>query len=281
MPELPEVQQVRQSLARRVLGRTVTHCTLRRLDVLVGPSSPRDLLQGQTLTDIIRHGKQLALLTTPDGPCLNVHLGMTGSLRYYAPAAGLFDELLADKHVHILWKLDDGGAMAFRDPRRFGGVWSFPNLTTLQAQRWSLLGPDALAITPKALHGSLSRTSRPIKAALLDQAVVAGLGNIYVDETLFTCRVHPLTPGRSLDLAGCQQLCKAFKAILKRAIASGGSTIRSYGDAEGKAGGFQKTLQVYGRSGQACMICQGILVSQMVIGRTTTFCQYCQAPRKV
>lgn len=324
MPELPEVQRVRQSLTRHLLGRTVVDVQINRADIITGQSSPAALLVGQTLVDIQRHGKQLALVTShppqdtaspnqnislntvhasdqtsdptsafasSNAPCLCVHLGMTGSLQYHPPGVKSVPQIqqdefqddtspsadpLTQKHVHIVWKLDNHAHITFRDPRRFGGLWSFPNFHTLHTQRWSNLGHDALTITPKQLHAKLAKTQRPIKAALLDQVIVAGLGNIYVDEALFAVRLHPMTSGASISQEAVSGLVRAFKTILKRAIASGGSTIRNYADGDGNAGSFQKTLKVYGRAGQSCVVCKQVLISTTVIGRTTTLCQYCQ-----
>jgi formamidopyrimidine-DNA glycosylase len=280
MPELPEVENVRLTVSRHVLGRRVLAVHVRRADIVEGSRHPLALLQGCVIHAMTRHGKQLAIEglkadNTP-GPGLCVHLGMTGSLRCHPATLAQDDPLLTDKHVHLLWQLDHGGWMTFRDPRRFGGLWTYDTYPQLVASRWTTLGPDALLITPSQLHASLNRTRRPIKAALLDQAIVAGLGNIYVDETLFACAIHPLTPCHTLSREAVTGLVKAFKAILKRAINSGGSTIRNYANGEGQAGGFQKTLKVYGRSGQNCFTCSTPLTSQAVIGRTTTFCPRCQ-----
>lgn len=280
MPELPEVENVRLTVSRHVLGRTVRAVHIRRGDIIQGSAHPQALLQGCVIHAMTRHGKQLALEgQSPDhaaGPGLCVHLGMTGSLRCHRASIAPDDPLLTDKHVHLLWQLDDDSWMTFRDPRRFGGLWTYDTYPQLVASRWTTLGPDALLITPAQLQASLAKTRRPIKAALLDQAIVAGLGNIYVDETLFACSIHPLTPCLTLSRQAITQLVRTFKAILRRAIQSGGSTIRNYANGEGQAGGFQKTLQVYGRAGQLCFICKGTLTSQAVIGRTSTFCPTCQ-----
>jgi len=276
MPELPEVENVRLTLARHILGRQIVSVHIRRADIIEGSATESALLRGQHIGEMVRHGKQLAIQTSPQGPSLCVHLGMTGSLRYHSPSTALDNPLLTDKHVHLHWRLDDGGHLTFRDPRRFGGLWTFTDFPQLQVGRWSSLGPDALLITPRQLHASLARTRRPIKAGLLDQSLVAGLGNIYVDETLFACQIHPLTPGIAITPAQASQLVRTFKAILKRAIHSGGSTIRNYANGEGVAGQFQKTLQVYGRSGQPCVTCKAILLSLTVIGRSTTCCPHCQ-----
>lgn len=280
MPELPEVENVRLGLADTVVARRVVKVTVRRADVVEGLCSPADLLHGRTITRIDRLGKQLALVGDDSkskgqpgaGPCVCVHLGMTGSLRYY-PTAMAFKP---DGHTHVVWRLEGGGRMAFRDPRRFGGLWTFPSVTDLQAVRWSGLGEDALTITPARLHAQLKRTRRPTKSALLDQAVVAGLGNIYVDELLYGCRISPLRPARDLGVPEVRALVGRMRRLLTRAIRAGGSTLRDYVDAGGRPGGYQLQHKVYGRTGQVCLRCDRLLCTTMASGRTTVYCKSCQ-----
>lgn len=280
MPELPEVENVRRGLAGTVLGRCVVGVTLQRLDVVHGPSRPADLLRGRTITRIDRLGKQLALVGTPrqgpddgrTGPCICIHLGMTGSLRHYPSGVPAPQDI----HTHVRWRLENGGELVFRDPRRFGGLWTYPSVEALDNERWSRLGQDALAITPRRLHAGLQRTRRPLKAALLDQAVVAGLGNIYVDELLFACRLSPVCPANACQISQTTLLVSRMRALLKRAIRSGGSTLRDYVGADGRAGGFQFRHKVYGRTGESCILCKDPLTRLQVAGRTTVYCTTCQ-----
>ncbi len=273
MPELPEVENVRLGLAKTVLGQRVVKVTVRRADVVVGLCTPAGLLCGRVIVRINRLGKQLALIAdTSDGPCVCVHLGMTGSLRYY-PAGEPFKP---DVHTHVFWRLESGGRMAFRDPRRFGGLWACRSFGEMHAARWSGLGEDALTITPAGLHAQLKRTRRPTKSALLDQAVVAGLGNIYVDELLYGCRISPLRPARDLDVSQVRALVGRMRRLLTRAIQAGGSTLRDYVDAGGRSGGYQFQHKVYGRSGQSCPRCRQLLCTATVCGRTTVYCGGCQ-----
>lgn len=281
MPELPEVENVCLGLAQTVVGQTVTRVSLRRADVVRGSCRPAALLRGQVIQRIDRLGKQFALVgqqstkgESPGSPaCVCIHLGMTGSLRFY-PNTRTFRP---DNHTHIVWHLDDGGRLAFRDPRRFGGLWTFDSVASLKETRWVKLGEDALTITPTRLHAGLSTTQRALKAALLDQAVVAGLGNIYVDELLFGCGVSPLRPGYKVSLRESQRLVRKMRVILKRAIKLGGSTLRDYVDTSGRSGGFQLQHRVYGRSGQPCMSCGRELLYAAIAGRTTVYCRGCQS----
>ena len=274
MPELPEVENVRLGLVHTVVGQRIVGVTIRRADVVEGLCNPAGLLRGQTIARIDRLGKQLALVAdTSDEPCVCVHLGMTGSLRYY-PAEQM---LKPDAHTHVTWRLENGGHLAFRDPRRFGGLWIFPSVSALQATRWSRLGEDALAIAPGRLHAQLKRTRRPTKSALLDQAVVAGLGNIYVDELLYGCRISPLRPACDLTLPEVRGLVGRMRRLLNRAVRAGGSTLRDYVDVGGRSGGYQLQHKVYGRSGEACLRCDRPLCTTTASGRTTVYCGSCQA----
>jgi formamidopyrimidine-DNA glycosylase len=271
MPELPEVERVRRSLVPHLVGSAVAGVEVRRAEVVTGAADPPALLVGNTIDRVQRHGKQLAIIGT-SGTVVCIHLGMTGSLRYGpAPADTL--------HTHVIWRLagtTPAQMLAFRDPRRFGGVWTFPSLGELHAQRWSCLGADALRITPRQLAAALCRTRQPLKAALLDQQIVAGLGNIYVDELLFACGLSPRMPACEVPARLIPPLVRRMRALLQRAIASGGSTIRDYADGTGRAGGFQFRHRVYGRSGQPCRRCRRTLSTLVIAGRTTVCCHHCQ-----
>lgn len=271
MPELPEVENVRRTLADRLAGRRVVEVAVHRSDVVVGMVSPTALLAGDRLAKWDRRGKQLAI-HGDRGRVVCVHLGMTGQLR----AMRHDDPRAAQPHTHITWRLEGRDVLTFRDPRRFGGVWTFPSEPELHAGRWAGLGEDALTIGAAALAAVLSRKRLAIKAALLDQRVVAGLGNIYVDELLFARGIHPLTPAGELDVAQVRGLVRAMRRLLARAIEAGGSSLRDYVDGNGNAGGFQERHRVYGRGGQPCPRCRRVLETLVIGGRTTTCCVACQ-----
>lgn len=307
MPELPEVERVRLTLAQQVLGRKVQRVQLLRADVVhpptalekgadphvpphthMPPATPAELLAGRRLARLDRHGKQLTLIAD-DGRCVCIHLGMTGSLQWHSPASDSSpsppdarraargaDPADPSPHTHLIWCLDDGSAIHFRDPRRFGGLWTFPTVETMHAQRWHRLGSDALTITPTGLHQRLRTTRRPLKAALLDQHIIAGLGNIYVDELLFALGLHPARAADTLALNEVQALVRRMRTLLHRAIAAGGSTLRDYVDGNGSRGNFQKRHQVYGRAGQPCQRCHQTLTATPIAGRTTVLCTSCQ-----
>jgi formamidopyrimidine-DNA glycosylase len=287
MPELPEVENVRRTLEAMVIGQRVVAVELRRGDVVTGDRKhAARMLVYERIMQIKRHGKQLAIIGEPTA--VGVHLGMTGSMRVELPGdssgpgpgnPGLKASAwgAVDKHTHVIWRFESGVTAGFRDPRRFGGVWVHDTFEQLVAERWKQLGPDALLATADQLADALAGSRRPIKAALLDQFVIAGLGNIYVDELLFQAGLNPLTHAVKLKRVHVERLVELMRPLLQRAIESGGSTLRDYADARGQAGGFQHLHQVYGRGGEACVTCGATLKSIVLAGRTTVFCGGCQA----
>lgn len=284
---------MRRSLAHHIVGRTISSVRVARADVIHGPSSPRALLVGDQVRSVLRKGKQLAI-TGHQGGVVTVHLGMSGQLcmvrttpgnkpdppskqRTIAPAGSIrFSEL--PKHTHLVWSLSNHNVMRFTDPRRFGGVWTCSDLTELERSRWAKLGPDALKITPTELWHRLQGTKRGLKAALLDQALVAGLGNIYVDELLYACQLHPMEPADRIDLQQCGSLVRKMRAMLNGAIERGGSSLRDYVDADNRRGSQQTRHRVYGRAGLPCRRsrCTQVIISKLIAGRTTAWCPQCQ-----
>lgn len=288
MPELPEVEHLRRSLEPVLLGRTVVKPTLHRRDIAVMPADPqggfsrsssdaqpvritrRDLLQDALIDRLERKGKQLAIIAT-DGRSICVHLGMTGGLFHLPPSS----RSVKHDHVHATWRLDDGSRLLFRDPRRFGGLWLYPTPESLE-ERWRKLGPDALNIKTYALAAALQSRKVPIKAALLDQRVLAGVGNIYADESLFRARIRPGRPAQSLCASEIRCLASSIRAILRQAIKAGGSSISDYRDAQGRPGRQQNQHTVYGRGGKPCVLCRNPLLTEVIAQRTTVSCTRCQ-----
>jgi formamidopyrimidine-DNA glycosylase len=285
MPELPEVEQIRRSLEPAVLGGLIASAKALRRDVIVAGNGsttarirPGELLAGSRIARLHRHGKNLAIIADT-GKVICIHLGMSGQLRWIA---GNANQPTLD-HVHVMWTVRRGrstGRLIFRDPRRFGGLWLFDSLEQLMERRLGLLGPDALTIDGRVLGSRLNGSSRAIKAALLDQAVIAGVGNIYADESLFRAGIHPATPARRLAASHLDALAAEVVGVLQAAIDSGGSTIRSYVDSTGQGGTFADQHMVYGRAGQPCLACGVTLRHTTICQRTTTFCTGCQ-PRRL
>lgn len=273
MPELPEVETVRRGLARAIMGRRVEFARLLRRDVLRTrqPPGATALLVGGTVRDLLRHGKHLAVVVD-DGRSLGVHLGMTGQLL----ATRLGEPTTTRNHAHARWVFDDGTTLVFRDPRRFGGLWSYSTLDALRAERWAALGPDALRVTTRHLASALAAARRPVKAALLDQTILAGVGNIYADEALFRANIHPARSAASLSTTEVERLTESIRAVLREAVRAGGSTIRDYAGSDGSPGRQQERHLVYGRGGQPCVRCGTPLTTSLVAQRTTVACRTCQ-----
>lgn len=277
MPELPEVEHLRRSLLPGVIGSTVVAVEVARRDVLRGPYvdaratvRPSALLHGCPITALERHGKELAIVAEKAVLC--IHLGMSGQLVLEDPSR----PILPPTHRHVTWSFRDRlDRLVFRDPRRFGGLTPLPSREQL-AGRWADRGVDALLARPAELVAALRARSGGIKSLLLNQSVIAGVGNIYADESLFSARIHPLTPTRALPPDRLANLVRALRTILRRAIGLGGSSVRDYRDACGATGGFQATHTVYGRGGAPCRACRSPLATGTVAGRTTVWCAACQ-----
>ncbi|MFO0785247.1 MAG: bifunctional DNA-formamidopyrimidine glycosylase/DNA-(apurinic or apyrimidinic site) lyase [Phycisphaerales bacterium] len=283
MPELPELEHTRLSLLP-IRNKTISSVSIRRADVCEAfsdsgsplPISPAHLLQNARITSLIRRGKQIALIAA-DGRTLCIQLGMSGRVLLRPATKTKPQDLPA--HTHILWHLADNSSFLFTDPRRFGGLSAYPSQNSLLSLRWSKLGPDALTIRPADLAAACADSHRAIKALLLDQSALAGVGNIYADESLFAARIHPHTLAHKLTPRQLEALANSIRTILARAIQSGGSTLRNYTNAAGTKGQAQLTHAVYARSGQPCTICHRPLKSSRLAQRSTTFCPHCQPLR--
>jgi len=275
MPELPEVETTARNLRPDLLGRTFI--AVRGLDYppLVEPFTPAEFaarLAGRRVVAVGRRAKFI-LLQLDDGEVLTIHLRMSGRL-YLQPTAAV-----PLSHTHAVLDLDDGRALHLRDPRKFGRLRL---LTSAEYETWhGLLGPEPLAADFSAgvlASRLLARRRARLKAVLLDQRFLAGLGNIYADEALFRARLHPLRPAGSLSSAEVAQLHGAIQEVLLEAIAANGTTL---GDGlflfgAGEAGRFAERLRVYGRRGEACTSCGTTIERQIIAGRSSYFCPACQ-----
>ena len=282
MPELPEIETVRRQLANTILGANILRARLLRRDVLRDPSGQRSggsrhaswLLEGNQITSILRKGKQL-YIEGSSGQGLLVRLGMSGRI-----ALEDNKKPLPRAHRHATWWIEGSCGssivMHFIDPRRFGGLFVLRDQKDLQARFWSRLGPDALTVKANELSKNLKRTQRVIKIALLDQAVLAGVGNIYADEALHAACLSPHRPANTLDDAETTRLAKWIRNRLKAACRKGGTTFRDYRDPGGEEGGFASQLKVYGRKNQQCCSCKTPLRTDLVAARTTVWCEQCQ-----
>lgn len=271
MPELPEVQTVVLTLLPKVIGRTIRAVRHIREDIVTPvDTNLSTALRRRRIETISRRGKRIIFLLDNRNR-FYVHLGMTGQLTVTHSSE------LIPPHTHIRLDLGDKLELRFRDPRRFGGVWWLGQ----DDPGDSGMGPEPLTMRPSQLYQRLHQTTRPVKNALMDQAVVAGLGNIYVDESLFAAGIHPLQPGNTLSVQRVSMLNRAIKTTLRRALRHHGSTLRDYVDAEGGAGSFQNFHRVYGCDGKPCRQCRSIIERIVLGGRSTHFCPRCQVrPRQ-
>ena len=271
MPELPEVETVVRDLRPCLVGRTIRKVETSRLALRGGgkPKTPLKRIVGQTIHSVTRRGKWIRI--DVGGPWLLVHLGMTGQFT-------TTDATTPRKnHTHFVATLDDGRELRFRDVRRFGSISLFDDLAALDRFFEKIgLGPEPFHIDGESWRGGLKKTGRNLKACLLDQSFVAGVGNIYADESLFEAELSPRLPGRRLTAKQAERLRLAVVGVLTRAIEQRGSTIRDYVGGSGLMGGFQDEFRAYGRTGLPCVRC-GTMIRRIVLaGRSTHFCPKCQ-----
>lgn len=267
MPELPEVETIRAQLAPRLEGRVLARVEI--LDPRL--TRPHDLfeiaeeLEGERVVSVERRGKYL-LLRLEGGLDLLVHLRMTGGF-HWSPIS----------HERAILELDDGSRLAYRDVRRFG-TWLVVDGRDLEPYLASKNGPEPLGprFTARWLGSRLARRKAPLKAALLDQRVVAGLGNIYADEALWRARLSPLRPANGLQDDEAARLVRAIRAALRAGIERQGSTLRDYAAPDGASGSMQDEFRVYGRDGLPCPRCRTTITKTRVGGRGTWFCPLCQ-----
>ncbi|MEA3059924.1 MAG: formamidopyrimidine-DNA glycosylase [Sphingomonadales bacterium] len=267
MPELPEVETTVRGLERILKGRRIARIEARRPDLR--RALPVDLgqrLTGARVTELGRRAKY-GLIGTDRGDTLVFHLGMSGHWRVDPAEIG--------KHDHFIIDTDDGRRVALNDARRFG---SLDLVRTDELSEWPAfvaLGPEPLDITPEQLKARLAGRTAPIKLLLLDQRIIAGLGNIYVCEALFRAGIHPKRAGGSVSLDRLRRLVPAIHEVLAEAIAAGGSTLRDFASPDGELGYFSKSFAVYDREGQPCA-CGGTVKRIVQAGRSTFYCPRCQ-----
>lgn len=267
MPELPEVETTVRGLEKVLYGRRIERVEARRADLR--RAIPVDLgqrLTGARVTGLRRRAKY-GLIETDREDTLVFHLGMSGRWR--------IDPEEIDKHDHFVIETDDGRKIALNDPRRFG---SLDLLATSQLDHWppfKALGPEPLNVTPEELRQRLAGRTAAIKLLLLDQRIIAGLGNIYVCEALYRAGINPRRAGGSLSLARLKRLVPSIHDVLEEAIAAGGSTLRDFASPGGELGYFSKSFAVYDREGEECS-CGGMVKRIIQGGRSTFYCASCQ-----
>ena len=267
MPELPEVETTVRGLERVLDGRRIARIEARRPDLR--RALPNDLgqrLTGARVTGLRRRAKY-GLIDTDRGDTLVFHLGMSGHWRIDPGEIG--------KHDHFIIETDEGRRLALNDPRRFGSLDLVRTGELVEWPAFKALGPEPLEMDAAELRHRLSGRKAAIKLLLLDQRIVAGLGNIYVCEALHRAGIHPGRTGGSISLARLKRLIPAIHDVLSEAIAAGGSTLRNFAAPDGELGYFPKSFAVYDREGQPCA-CGGTVRRMVQGGRSTFYCPRCQ-----
>ena len=282
MPELPEVETVRRGLAPAMEGQVIARAQVNRPDLRWPfPPNMAERLTGAQVLRLRRRSKYiLADLDTDE--TLLIHLGMSGRMLISGDPLGQFvhDHPAPEKHDHVVLDMENGARITFNDPRRFGAMDLFATASAEQHPLLALIGPEPLgnSFDETYLINSLARRNTPMKSALLDQKLVAGLGNIYVCEALFRSKIHPTRVARRVSKQRISKLVPVIREVLGDAIEAGGSSLRDFRQADGELGYFQHRFDVYGREGQPCRTpgCSSTIRRIVQSGRSTFYCPTCQ-----
>jgi formamidopyrimidine-DNA glycosylase len=267
MPELPEVETIARGLARQAQGQHILQARVLTPSVRLHGDAAH--LAGQDIVRVTRRAKLLLVILDNDQR-LVFHLKMTGRVWLAAPHESL------PRHTHLVLELQSGDRVIFEDTRRFG-YWAL--FTPEEIRAWAFhadLGPEPLDTDAASLAGRFLGRRAGIKGLLLNQTVLAGIGNIYADESLFAARIHPASIAANIPETRLVALCENLQRILRESIAAGGSTISDYRNAYGQSGIFQDSFQVYGKQGEPCPTCGTPLRASQIAGRTSTHCPRCQ-----
>jgi formamidopyrimidine-DNA glycosylase len=285
MPELPEVETVARGLQKSVAGRRIVSVRLGKTDFIDDPAALEQELPGRQIEKVERYGKFMLLRLSAranaiadsengdvEAASLLVHLGMTGQLAPYAA------EQPYAKHTHVWFGLDDGRELRYTDPRRFGRMAYLTR--ALLADELTAFGADPLLVSAEDFASRIRSRNAQIKALLLDQSVLRGVGNIYADESLWRAKIHPMRRGTELSSKQARVLRRVLQGVLRKAILARGSSISDFLDAEGQPGEYQRHHRAYGREGKRCYRCGAAIRRVIVAGRSSYFCPKCQpAPR--
>jgi formamidopyrimidine-DNA glycosylase len=272
VPELPEVETVVRDLRPTLKGRRITAVEVSKYPLRkTWMARWGQILRGRRIEEMRRRGKWIVLQLDRDYH-LVIHLGMTGQLTVVSSSEPRRD------HTHLVFSLSRGKQqLRFRDIRRFGSATLFPSRTAVEGFFAEAgLGPEPFELQPQYWRQRLAATQRCLKAILLDQGIVAGVGNIYADEALFEARLHPQCLGREISAAQAQRLRRAIVTVLERAIEKRGSSVRNYVGGSGLAGQYQEEFRVFRRTGQPCPRCGQPIERIRLAGRSTHFCPVCQ-----
>lgn len=282
MPELPEVETVRRGLAPVMENQTIVKALVNRADLRWPfPPDMAARLTGRQVTGLRRRSKYI-LVDLDSGETLLIHLGMSGRMLVSGDPLGVFvqNHPAAMKHDHVVFEMANGARITFNDPRRFGAMDLLETARAADHKLLALIGPEPLGndFNEPYLVAALAGRNVAIKSALLDQRIVAGLGNIYVCEALFRARILPERRAGQISAAQVAGLVPIIRQVLQDAIAAGGSSLRDFRQADGELGYFQHSFDVYGREGQACRAagCDGKIMRIVQGGRSSFYCPQCQ-----
>ena len=270
MPELPEVETVSRELRARIVGRTLKtlNCSWPRTLASPDMSTAQRLIEGNSISTVQRRAKYI-LIGLNTGTTILVHLRMTGRFVFDHPGVD-------EPHVRLDLMFEDGKCLYFADTRKFARWYVVADGERVPLVSYARLGPEPLTDSFSSASLALTMRRRPIKSLLLDQEVVAGLGNIYADECLFRAGIHPSILGSNLSISQVQGLYVAIVGVLQAAIQACGTTFSDYRTTWGREGDFQNSLQVFRRTGEPCNICGNSILRIKVGGRSTHFCPACQ-----
>lgn len=275
MPELPEVEVIRRGLQDHIVNKRITdiYYSGKKLRLPFESDTMQQEVIGQRILTLSRRAKYL-LLEIENGAFLIIHLGMTGNMGVFAK------DSCRRKHDHVCWTFENGTELRFNDTRRFGAVTLLPRkVANAQLKTFfAATGPEPFsrACSSSYLQRRATNRRQAIKCLIMDSHVIAGIGNIYANESLFRSGIHPARPASSLGKKEWKRLLTTIRKTLKHAIECGGSTISDFIDASGKSGYFQMNFQIYGKAGEPCITCQETIQKTIIGGRASFFCPTCQ-----
>lgn len=273
MPELPEVETTKRGIETHLTGRKIERCIVRNHQLRWPVPALEQWLPGLVIETVTRRAKYLLIKTSAGH--LIIHLGMSGHLRILPQASA------AQKHDHIDLILDNGVCLRYHDPRRFG-AWLWTQDDPLAHTLLAKLAPEPLSESFNAdyLYQMIQTRQTAIKALIMNNHFVVGVGNIYANESLFLAGLHPLRPGKSLSFNECEKLVRIIKQVLAAAIEQGGTTLKDFMSPSGKPGYFVQQLYVYDRANQACLVCQTPIERAVHFQRASYYCPHCQPNSK-
>ncbi len=282
MPELPEVETVMRGLTPAMLGAVIARADVNRPDLRWPfPDRMAERLTGQTVMQLRRRSKYI-LADLSSGESLLIHLGMSGRMLVSGDPLGQFvhEHPAAEKHDHVVFHMANGARITFNDPRRFGAMDLLETARAAEHKLLAVLGPEPLGNDFHEVHliEAFAGRNTPVKSALLDQRIIAGLGNIYVCEALYRAGIHPTRKAGKISRTRIASLVPIIREVLAQAIEAGGSSLKDFRQADGELGYFQHSFDVYGREGEPCRSagCGDVIKRIVQSGRSSFYCGQCQ-----